>query len=135
MTPLQARNEILAIFKAAWDTTGYTALYPDVGGIPPDNAPWARVTLRHVTGEQASLASAASIKKWTQEGILTVQVFAPQGDGMTKVYQLSNTVLNAYRDATDGSVWYRNHRIKEAGGSGAFEQVNVTVEFSYDETR
>lgn len=134
MTSDQARDEILAIFKAAWDTTGYIALYPDVGGKPPDDAAWARVQTRHATGRQSSLTGGLGTKRWTQVGVLTVQVFAPQGDGMKEVYRLAELVLNAYRDA-HGSVWYRNPRMREVGTSGAFEQINVLVDFTYDETR
>ena len=43
----QANNEILAFFKAAWDTTGYPALYEYIAGeIPIQVTPWARVVLR-----------------------------------------------------------------------------------------
>lgn len=125
---------MLAIFKACWDTTGYPAVYSDVGGAPGNTA-WARVTLRHATGGQSSLAGADSTRRWTQTGTLTAQVYAPKGDGLSEAYRLAELVVNAYRDARGGSVWYRKPRMREAGSSGAFEQINVLVDFSYDETR
>ena len=134
MTPLQARAQILATFKAAWDTTGLPCDYDDGGATPPANSAWARVTLRHATGGQSSLSGADGTKRWTQTGTVIAQVFAPIGDGKKKAYELAELVVNAYRDAR-GSVWYRNPHLKEAGRDGAFNQINVYVTFEYDETR
>lgn len=134
MTPDLARDEMLAVFKAAWDSTGYAAAYPDVPAEPPAAAPWARPTVQHATGGQATLSGANGARRWTNRGILTVQVFAPAGDGMKTAYDLAQRVLVAFRQAR-GVVWYRNHRLREAGTSGAFSQVNVLVDFTYDETR
>lgn len=73
-------------------------------------------------------------KRYTQTGTLWVQVFAPVGDGMVTAYGLAQAVVNAYRTAR-GTVWYRNARMQEVGSSGAFEQINVLTDFTYDDTR
>lgn len=134
MSPEAAKDEMLAVFKAMWDPTGYTAAYPDVPAIPPPtDAPWARITVRHELGGQTSLSNAAGAKKWTHVGTLFVQLFTPIGQGGTVGLQLVKPVLDAYRNAR-GVVWYRNHRFREIGNDGAFNQINCMVDFTYDDS-
>lgn len=134
MTPEAARDEMLAVFKAAWDTTGYSAQYPDLPGKPPQaEEPWARITVRHELGGQTSLTNAAGAKKFTHVGSLFVQVFVPIGQGGSMGYPLAKLVLDAYRQAR-GAVWYRNHRFREVGNDGAFTQFNCIIDFTYDDS-
>lgn len=134
MTADQARDEILAVFKAAWDTTGYGAVYQDVTGKPPsEEEPWARVILRHADGGQTGFGS-TNEKKFTDSGLLVVQVFTPLGDGLTKSYELARIVQLAFSKA-HGSVWYRNQRINEVGKDGSYQQTNVLINFSYSDQR
>lgn len=135
MTPDQARDEMFAVFKAAWDTTALAVTYTDVpGSVPQAEEGWARLVLRHATGNQRGFG-ATNVRKYTQTGVLVVQVFAPIGDGSTKAYELAQLVLAAYRQARGGSVWYRDTYIKEIGCEGAFEQINVLINFTYDDER
>ena len=136
MTPEQAVDAILDIFKAAWDPTGFAAVYGDKPGTkPPSEALWARATIQHATGDQSSLAGETGTRRYTEEGTLTVQVFAPVGDGSTECYRAATLVRDAYRDARHPNVWFRNARIQEVGASGAFDQINVLATFSYDTVR
>lgn len=136
MTPEQAVDAILDIFKAAWDLTGHIAIYDDKPGeIPPSETPWARVTIKHATGGQSSLSGASGTKRFTERGNLFVQIFTPVGDGSTACYQLAKLVRDAYRDARDPDVWFRNVFLEEIGISGAFRQTNVRATFTYDEVR
>jgi hypothetical protein len=136
LTPSEAQDEILAIFKTAWDDTGYTAIYGDLPGTVPDaQEPWARVTFIHTIGGQSSLASADRKRIYTNQGTLTIQVFAPIGDGNSKGMDLAHTVLVAYCKAHGGQAWFRNQQIRDAKPSGAFTQTNVLIDFSYDELR
>lgn len=128
----EATDEMLTVFKDAWDLTGYAAVWSDIpGSVPQTEEPWARVTVRHADGGQTSLANAQGARMFTHTGTLWVQLFVPMGQGGTKGYELAQLVLSAYRSAR-GAVWYRNHRHREAGKSGAFEQVNCLIDFSYD---
>lgn len=131
--PDAARDEILAVFKATWDLTGYAVVWSDNAAQPPAaEQPWARVTLRHADGRQTSLTNAGGAKKHTHVGTLYVQLFLPIGQGVTMGYPLARQVLQAYR-AARGSVWYRNHRFREVGDDGAFEQINCLIDFTYDD--
>jgi hypothetical protein len=133
MTPIEARDIILGIFKAVWDPR--LALYTDVPGqVPTGEVVWARATIKHATGRQTSLGGPAG-KKYTDRGTVFVQVFAPVGDGSTACYAAAQEVRNAFRDANHPDVWFTNARLNEVGSAGGFDQINVTATFSYDDVR
>lgn len=130
-----AYDEMLAVFRDAWIGAGQSiasVAWPDLPFTIPTSGAWARVTLRHATGGQSSLAGASGAKLYTQTGTIFAQVFAPLGDGQKSSLWLAQDVVNGYRSAK-GAVWYRNQRLKEIGASGAFDQTNVLVDFTYDD--
>lgn len=132
-----ANDEILTLFKTAWDAIGHDAIYENVAGDPPTTAaPWARVTVRHFPGGQASLSDDAGAKRWTRNGLITVQIFVPTGEGKAEAYALAKVVADAYEGKrTPSNVWFRNVRPNEIGPDGAWFQLNVLAEFTYDEVK
>lgn len=136
MTSQEAKDAMLAIFKAAWDLTGYPAKYEYVPGEKPTTqTPWARVNVRHYVGRQSSLGGGNGSIRYTETGTITVQVFAPVGDGSKACYAAAQIVKNAFRDARHPSVWFTSVRMTEVGADGAFDQINVLATFSYDDVR
>lgn len=137
-TYAQAVDDILGLFKVAWDTTGYTAIYTNVAGDTPDDEedPWARVTIQHTDGGQGSLTGGLGTTRWTRFGILTVQLFVPSGEGLSEAHTLGKLVTDAFEGvSTTNGVWFRNVRINEIGPDGEWYQVNVLVDFTYDEVK
>lgn len=148
-TPTQARDQILGLLKAALDASAYATIkvaWDDVKTKTPtptvieaaagENESWLRPTITHTGGSQTSLAGALRTKHWTYNGLLTVQVFTPSGEGSNLSDDIVYTVLNGYQGkSTPGSVWFRNARFREIGTSGAWYQVNVLVEFEYYEIK
>lgn len=136
MTPLQARDVVLKVFKAAWDGTGFPAVYTDLPNeVPTSETVWARATIKHAEGGQSSLAGETGTRRFTDKGIFTAQVFAPIGDGSLACYTAARLIQNAFRSAKDPDVWFKDHKLKEIGASGSFEQINVLATFSYDDVR
>lgn len=137
MTFDEARDEMAGIFYAAWKVLAPApVVWTDLPGDVPDvETEWARVTIRHHTGGQASLAGEDGARRWERAGTLFVQVFAPVGDGSTRAYAAAQIVANAFQDVRGTRVWFRNVRINEIGASGAFEQINVLIDFTYDDVR
>ena len=141
LTRNEAIDEICAIFKAAWDATGYgeRVKYDNISkkSLPPDGEiPWARVTLRHATSAQASLAGEVGTRRFRRTGVLTVQVFEPIGSGLSGTTDLPKIVQESYEGVVStGGVWFRNVRINEVGPDGDFFQTNVVIDFEYDEIR
>ncbi len=135
MTFLDARDEMLAVFLAVWNTTGHPIVWTDLpGDVPTTEISWARVTVKHAIGKQGSLAGEVGNRMFDRKGTIFIQIFTPVGDGGVTAYQLAQLVVNAYQDARL-DVWFRNTRIKEVGASGAFEQINVLTDFHYDDVR
>ena len=133
----EANDEVLAVFKAAWDTTGFIAVYENVrGDKPTTTAPWARASLRNVTGRQATLANHDGVRRWRRDGILTIQIFVPLGEGLQEGYSLSKVVTDALEGtSTPSAVWFRNVSVNEIGPDGEWFQFNVLAEFTYDEVK
>lgn len=106
--------------------------WSDVAGAQPGQAPWARVTIRHQSGNVSSLQNDAGQARYTARGTLFVQVFTPAGDGNTTGLTLAWAIVKAFRNAR-GAVWFRNQRIQDVGSGGSGTQTNVLVDFSYDD--
>lgn len=139
MNAQEAIDEINKVFNDAWLAAGYTAAsiaWDDLPAtVPASEAVWARVSIQHATGSQSSLAGEQGVRRWDNRGIVIVQVFAPVGDAKKKVRQAAQVVVDAYREAKNLSVWFRNTRMNEIGAGGAFNQINVITEFQYDDLR
>lgn len=144
-TFLEAVDDILTIFKTAWDAaaTNPTLVdYPNTvpaNGVklpPDDNRSWARVTIQHIGGRQSSLSGALGVQRYERTGILTVQIFVPAGEDLSEAHILAKVVIDAYEGvASPRQVWFRNARMNEIGPDGDFYQVNVLVDFTYTENK
>jgi hypothetical protein len=140
-----AYDEMLAAFKTAWDAgagafnngTVPEVRYDGVGkqGPPDGEDPWARVTIRHVTGGQATLLGDAQVTRFRNSGIITVQVFYPLSrGGLASARSLAKVARSAYiGTSTASNIWFRNVRIVEVGPDGPWYNVNVLADFEYDE--
>lgn len=137
LTYTQARDEILTLLKAAWDPTTYPMIYDDLkGSVPTTSTPWARATLKHFTGNQSTLANDVGNRRFSRSGNLTVQIFTESGKGLSLSDTLAKIVTDAFEGQTSPSgIWFRNVRYNEAVADGNWYQVNVIVDFEYDELK
>jgi hypothetical protein len=142
LTHQEAVDEILAMFKEAWDSASggpYPVQWANVGQVqapPTTTSPWARVTFTHVTGRQATLSWETGNRRFARTGLLAVEVFVPIGEGSQKGYTLGKLVLDAFEgEASPGGVWFRNVKMRESGVEKGWFQVNVTAEATYDEVK
>ncbi len=133
-----ANNEILGFFKAAWDPTGLLALYPNVQGTKPSaQVAWARVTVSHGPGGQTALTGGLGSNRFDRFGLVTVQIFIPNGQGLSQGYILGKVIADAFEGkSTTSAIWFRNVTPpNEIGPSVEWFQINVTIEFEYDEIK
>lgn len=132
----EAQSDILSLFKAAWDTTGFIALYPNVAdAIPETTDPWCRVSLQTQTGGQRAFGD-RGIARFGRDGIFVAQIFIPKGEGLSQGYDLAKVVADAYDGiASPLGTWFRNGRINEVGPDGEWFQINFLVDFEYDELK
>ena len=131
-----ANDDMLAIMKAAWDATGYNLHYESVKQQrDTDNDPWAAVSIRHALGQQSSLGGIGS-RRFTRNGTIFVQIFTLIGKSLQEAYQLAKIVGDAYEgQASANGVWFRDIRVNEIGRDGTFYQMNVLIDFQYDEIK
>lgn len=133
----EGTDTILKVFSDLWRNLELEAVYDDVGGEPAfaEDASWARVRLQHTGGGQNSLSGADSTRVWIRNGILTIQVFAPRGDGGLRCQELSQLVVDTYQ-AAKTAVIFRNVRMVEVPDTkGLWKQSNVIAEFEYTDVR
>ena len=133
----EARDAIYQPLMDAWVAQSLdTSLiyFPDRPGETPASVPiWARATLRHDDGRQASLTGAINgLKRLRSTGVLTIQVFCPVGQGSNPAYDAAEVIRDAYFKAQHPKVWFRRVRLIEIGSRGAYDQINVLANFTYD---
>ena len=138
----EAIDEVFATFKTVWDTTGYDAIYPNLGqDAPADSAspiapaPFARLRVRHFPGDQAL---SGRPRLYTRTFTLTVEIRVPNGVGAKPAYDLAHAVVAHFEDegrTESGCVWLRNARVQEIGEDGAWWLIWAQVDAVYDELR
>jgi len=137
-----ARDAILTQFKTVWDTQASPiakVLWQDSDDeVPKGTESWARVTVVHNQGRQATLVGQTGNRRFRRFGLVTVQVFTPIDDGLTKNDILAKLAIDAFEGQTAGGgdrVEFRNVRSNEVGPDGTWFQTNVFAEFEYDEIK
>lgn len=100
------------------------------------NAPWARVTVKWASGQGHTLAPVGS-RRFDRRGTVTVQVFTPVGKrGLLQSDRLAKVAQDAFEaNAPASGPWFRNVRPQDVGPDGAWYQVNVVAEFTFDEVK
>ncbi len=138
LTVSAARDEILTLFKTAWDA-GAPAVpvhYWDMSTDTPgtSNAAWAAIRAQWTLGRQRGLS--VGTKRYEREGIVTVQIFTPFGSGLSQADDLSKIAYDAFEGVdTPNGVWFRNVRVNTVGQSGEWFQTNVIADFIYEEVK
>lgn len=140
-TVLQARDEINTLAKAAFDAatlpTGFLVIWDDAN--PPTQTsqfPWARVSVRHNAGGQSTISGGLGKGRYERKGTVYVNLFCAPGDGLRVLDPLVKTVLDAYEGkSTPSQVWFRKARVREMGIVKGWYQINVLIDFVYEEIK
>ena len=132
----QAVDEIQAMILAAWTPTGHKIFWEGVeADRETDDTAWAVSTIRHVTGRQQTLGGRGN-RAFERAGIIIIQIFTRIGNGLHESYQLAKVMADGFEGKhSPGGVWFRNVTLNEVGKDGAFTQVNVNIEFRYNEIK
>jgi hypothetical protein len=139
----EGRNEILLHFTTAWNAgpTPPLLLYDDKPRDLPQDAAFARVMVQHNVFSQRTLGGKVALggggSRFGRNGLVTVQIFTPMGDGLTSADPLVDLALDAFEGESTGSdrVEFRNARSIEAGNDGIWYQTNVVADFEYDRVK
>lgn len=142
MNIVQATDEMLAAFKTRWDslTTAVCGYVPAVEwpGLDPMNPEdktkaWARIAILHNKSSQTGFGDSGS-RMHTRTGFVAIQIFTPRD--LLIAQQLGIIARNAYEDQpTAGGVWFRDATVNEVGTTASWCQLNVLIEFQYDELK
>lgn len=145
---LQSRNEISEFFYTEWMTIDWAPLLmtndPVViwegrpGDIPSVEYAYIRVTITPNTSDQASLAGADGLKKWSNEGLVSVQAFGPLSwdNGYEVAEYMGIMAKRVFQGkTTPNGIWFRNCRTNRIGPSGGWYQFNTLIEYQFDELR
>ena len=145
LTTGQGRDAIIGLIETAWEASGAASelvlmLYENTPGDKPGedastgkSLPYAKTSIRHRTSPQITQGSA---RRYLTEGVVTVEIYTPLGDGHTLSDALSAVILSALRGHTGsaGGIWFYDiEPPKEIGPTGGWFQVNVSANFRYQE--
>jgi hypothetical protein len=131
-----ARDEMYALAKTAFEGR-CELVYDDAKAKKPNGPdPWARATVRHTNGGESSISRGNGKGRYTRIGTLYLNLFAPPGDGLRVLDPLVKVALDAYEGKTTPSgIWFTKAQVREMGVVNGLAQVNVLVNFSYDEVK
>lgn len=144
-----ARDDILQLFLDTWEndtiSQDVVVYYWDIPNPAPSGEEtngnpfsWARVTVQHLPGQrQATLSGElGGPRRWRRTGIVTVQIFAPYGTGLSIGDKLGMVALKAFEGkSTSSGIWFRDVSFQEVGQDSIWFQSNVSATFEYDEVR
>lgn len=133
MTENEARAILYQEFLDNWnpliphtfDNEGFNA-----DGIPE----WVRLTVRHTPGGQHTLG-ALGHRRFRRRGLVIVQVFVPVDRGLLRCDELAAAARDIFEGKTLSGVMLHDGNYREVGPDRQWFQGNITVDFSFDETK
>lgn len=144
-TFVEVKDDVCTLFNTAWQTITPTVPPVKWPGKPNYNAPgpgdssWARVAMPGDSGSQSSLANAVGQIRYERNGPIIVQIFTPIAEDLD-ADELGRTYAQVVVDAFQGSstskqIWFRSIDLNIIGENGTFWQVNVVINFNYDQIK
>lgn len=134
MTYAVAHSAIRLRFETVWAALT-PAQMPNVKFTIPTSGSWVRLNIVDSGADRASMGDPGNnIER--NLGQVTVQVFAPSGDGEGEANELADAVRDIFRDWQDSASGLR-FRVppyaRQIGAEGKWYQVNVVAPFEFDD--
>lgn len=128
----EAEAEIRDFFNTAW--SGLTEIsWPDKKFNVPNEETYVVFNCRENDGFQASLGSPGS-NRFRHTGIVTIQVFQPQGQGSIDARAKATAALSAFMGSETNGIHFYDVQARQIGDDGnGYYQINVLASFRYDE--
>lgn len=123
-------DEFETTFEAAQPTV--VVVFPNVHYAPVKGTNWVRLTINW--GEQRPASVGGVLNRYRTVGVLTVQVFAGQGEGPVTAIQIADDVVATFRGTTIGGVRTKGTRLQDIGGEDGWYQINAITPFEFDES-
>lgn len=129
----EAEQDVRDFFETSW--AALTAIaWPDLEFTVPSGETWVRFNSQEGGGRQASMGSPGN-NRFRQIGIVTVQVFQPQGQGSKDARAKAAIALTAFKGATttNGVKFFDVFGRQIGNDENGYYQINVIASFYYDE--
>lgn len=131
-TQIEVQDLLLTRIKSLWDSNaGSAPLYYDNQDVDRPDSPtlFGRAIVRHGRGTRTTLG----INRFRRFGTVYVQIFVPQGTGTVTIRDLSDDIAGGLENVPASfGVRIQDVDINELGSDGAYFQVNISADFTYD---
>ena len=114
-------------FSESYDRT--PVAWPNKGFQPQSQEPWVRLTILGGDGRQVATAG----RRLRRVGVITAQVFVPEGSGDRKAHEIADAVAGIFEAMTLEGVRFRAADLEHVGADGGWYQLNVSIPFEWDE--
>ncbi len=136
LTFKEATDDMNAIMKTVSDAEAFVVHWANrkTPRATTDGA-FVEFMIRHAGGQQDTLGGIGS-RSFIRVGTAVARVFTQTGKGLSSAYDLAKSIVDAYEGVhSPNGVWFRNVRIQEMGTDGNFFELQVLIEFEYNETK
>lgn len=119
-------------FKAEWPSgTPIQLIENSKFSDKPDNAPWARMTVRSTGARVASIGG--PVQRHRHDGDIILEVWVPEGIGTGKAKELADLGCGIIRGKEEGGITVWSARAIPLGVRDGWYRINVIGSFSRDE--
>lgn len=99
---------------------------------------WARHIIKHGSSQQTTFGE-KSARRFTRTGIISIQIFTPittKGGGLGKAEELAELARDSYEGInTNTSLSFYGAQTVDVGPNNGWYQINVIINFTYDEVK
>jgi len=140
-TEQEAYRQMVALFRTAWLADSASLSVPivydnDAATSKPEGEdangralPWCRPSAVELIEEQETLGGSGQ-RRFKGEGIFTVEIYTPSGDGYKFGGELARIAKLAFRgNQTTGAVWFPRVTSQKKGQDGPWCRIDVIAEY------
>lgn len=128
-----AKESIVQQFVTDWGAnSAYT--FDNEKFAPPVDAPWVRLSVRHVASQQTSLGGLGN-RKFDREGLVLIQVFGRLDRGTKEVDDLVEKALAIYEGKTIDLIRFTSTVPREIGPIDGWYQSTLDAQFTWTERK
>lgn len=136
MTQNQAREIIYQAFVDGWNPSAPKVPFTfpneqfDSKGLPE----WVKVQVRHGIGGQWTLGPQGG-RVYRRRGAVVVEVYAAVDRGLLRLDELTTAARDIFEGKNHSQVMFNDGQILERAPEGQWARGDVSVLFTYDETK
>ncbi|MHA1859162.1 MAG: phage tail terminator-like protein [Candidatus Thorarchaeota archaeon] len=136
MTQNEARNIMYQAFIDGWDPSAPAVPYcfANEDFDAKDLLEYVRVSVRHGQGGQWTLGQEGG-RVYRRRGVAYVEVYSPVDRGLLRLDELTQAARGIFEGKNLSQVCFNDGQILELPAEGKWARGDVSVAFTYDETK